>query len=91
MPVYEYECKCGEAFEVAFPTFSSVETPQCPACGSTRVRKLISRNISVYGDLDDFCNENNGKGRWNDQLGQHVKSVKHADSIAKKKGYVKVS
>jgi len=41
MPIYEYKCtNCDGEFEKL--VFSSDEQVQCPRCGSTDVRKLMS-------------------------------------------------
>jgi putative FmdB family regulatory protein len=41
MPIYEFECEdCGERFEELVA--ASVAAAPCPACGSTRTRRLIS-------------------------------------------------
>ena len=43
MPVYEYRCEaCGEVFELFMRSFSSQTGPECPECGSQRVRRAIS-------------------------------------------------
>jgi len=42
MPIYEYKCsECGEKFEKLVSLHSTQEI-ECPKCGSTKVRKLIS-------------------------------------------------
>jgi putative FmdB family regulatory protein len=42
MPIYEFECgKCDDIFE-AMRSVSDDTAPSCPACGSTRVTKLVS-------------------------------------------------
>lgn len=52
MPTYEYECpKCG-----VFEEFQSITAPvleKCPTCGS-KVRRLISRNVSVLYKASGF-------------------------------------
>lgn len=41
MPIHEYECQnCGEKVELLLG--HRAETPQCPKCGSTLLKKLIS-------------------------------------------------
>jgi len=48
MPIYEYECgACGAVREVL--VFSSQVDVRCPACGSPRVRKLMSAASSLTG------------------------------------------
>jgi putative FmdB family regulatory protein len=52
LPTYEYECpKCG-----VFEEFQSITAPvleKCPTCGS-KVRRLISRNVSVLYKASGF-------------------------------------
>ena len=41
MPIYEYQCeKCSKEFE--YLVLSSSEVPDCPACQSKKVNKLMS-------------------------------------------------
>lgn len=43
MPIYEYVCvECGEAFSRLILSLDRPPTITCPACGSTRARKLVS-------------------------------------------------
>lgn len=45
MPVYEYECeRCG-VIEV-YQSINAQPLQECPQCGG-KVRKLVSRNVSV--------------------------------------------
>ena len=42
MPIYEYACeKCGDEFEELI--FHDGDLVKCPACGSKKTRKLISK------------------------------------------------
>jgi putative FmdB family regulatory protein len=42
MPIYEYECNaCGERHEF-IQKFSDAPMRKCPACGKSRLRKLVS-------------------------------------------------
>ena len=42
MPIYEYECNaCGERHEF-IQKFSDALKRKCPACGKSRLRKLVS-------------------------------------------------
>jgi putative FmdB family regulatory protein len=44
MPFYEYTCKkCDQTFELLV---MSSTIPACPACGSTRLEKLISAHTA---------------------------------------------
>jgi putative FmdB family regulatory protein len=41
MPIYEFECEeCGERFEELVA--AGEDSVPCPACGSTRARRLMS-------------------------------------------------
>lgn len=45
MPLFEYRCEdCGEKFDAFFRRAEDAENEEisCPACSSTRVRKLFS-------------------------------------------------
>jgi putative FmdB family regulatory protein len=43
MPIYEYRCKsCQERFE-EFLSLSTNPPPPCPACGSKKVERLLSK------------------------------------------------
>jgi putative FmdB family regulatory protein len=43
MPVYEYHCnQCGESFDLFVRSATQRSEPQCPRCGSTKVKKAIS-------------------------------------------------
>jgi len=48
MPLYAYRCTdCGEEFE-QMRRFSEADlTPDCPVCGSSNSRKLISAVASI--------------------------------------------
>lgn len=50
MPLYEYRCPdCGHEFE-QLQKFSDPPTKDCPECGETNVKKLISRtSFSLKG------------------------------------------
>lgn len=70
MPIFEYKCKkCGEVFELLV---RSGEKPKCPACGGSRLEKLISTfNASAEGSSkrrggcasgDDCCGGSHSGG-----------------------------
>ncbi len=43
MPLYEYECqKCGHRFEKLVPRSAARQPQQCPKCGATDTRRLMS-------------------------------------------------
>jgi len=48
MPFYRYEClDCGESFKVLHQN-GDQEPAVCPACGSSRTRRLLPRIGVVY-------------------------------------------
>jgi len=48
MPLFDYQClECGEVSEVLVA--GSGEKPQCPACSSTNLNKLLSAPSSLSG------------------------------------------
>ena len=43
MPVYEYHCReCGETFDLFARSSNKKQTPTCPKCESSKVKKRIS-------------------------------------------------
>jgi putative FmdB family regulatory protein len=51
MPMYDYDCKkCKNKFEVFYTSQSKVKEEEkhekCPACGSTRKTKVVSKSTS---------------------------------------------
>jgi len=43
MPVYEYQCEaCGNNFELFVRSATQQVEPECPRCGSIKVKKAIS-------------------------------------------------
>ncbi len=48
MPLFDYTClDCGETSELLI--ISTTEQPSCTACGSTKVRKLLSPHSGFSG------------------------------------------
>ena len=49
MPIFEYLClDCGKRNEIL--VISSGEQPQCPACGTQHLKKLLSAPSSLSGN-----------------------------------------
>lgn len=43
MPVYEYHCEtCGEDFDLFVRSATQRKEPECPRCGSAKVKKAVS-------------------------------------------------
>jgi putative FmdB family regulatory protein len=48
MALYEYKCsECEEQFDVMRPMTAADESAQCPECGGTESRRLISNFTSI--------------------------------------------
>ena len=48
MALYEYKCsECEEQFDVMRPMTAADEPAQCPECGETESRRLISNFTSI--------------------------------------------
>jgi putative FmdB family regulatory protein len=85
MPIYEYRCKsCARKVSLFFRSFSSVDDPTCPHCGSSDLHRLFSRvallrsedalledldDPSLYSDLDE--NDPRSVARWAKKMGKH--------------------
>jgi putative FmdB family regulatory protein len=58
MPLFDYRCsQCKKRFSQLVGMTADSTAPACPACGSSDVKKLISRFSRIKGDderLDDF-------------------------------------
>ena len=51
MPIYEYECHdCRRRVSLLVRSISSAEPPACPRCGSTALRRLMSRFATVKSE-----------------------------------------
>lgn len=54
MPIYEYQCgKCNKKFDVVVLSAREKFTPKCTKCGSTNVKKLVSRVRYMAGPRED--------------------------------------
>jgi putative FmdB family regulatory protein len=50
MPIYEYSCSaCADAFETLILRKSDEGEVACPACGSRRVERRMSRPAALRG------------------------------------------
>ncbi len=88
MPIYEYRCnQCGRRTSVLVRNVAERDTAvsHCPRCGSTDLRRLVSRvavlrseesrldNLSQspsFGDLDE--NDPRSMGRWMRQMSREM-------------------
>ena len=49
MPIYEYECSCGNAFEKLESISSTDKETTCPKCGGTAKRKISLSSYHLTG------------------------------------------
>jgi putative FmdB family regulatory protein len=55
MPIFEYECKkCGHQFEALLKSASS-PAPECPECGASNAKRLLSRFAAASKTEFGFC------------------------------------
>ena len=58
MPIYEYRClECHRRVSRFYRSFSDIEDPVCPRCGSSQLTRLISRVAVVRSEdsrMDDL-------------------------------------
>lgn len=51
MPLYEYRCEsCGKRFTFLYGVVPDNVNPKCPRCGSSQLKKLISRTRRLRGE-----------------------------------------
>jgi putative FmdB family regulatory protein len=66
MPIYEYRCaSCRKRSSVFFRSFSQVDQPVCPHCGSADMAKLVSRVATIRSEearLDSLADPSNFSG-----------------------------
>lgn len=86
MPIYEYRCEdCGRRGQHLHRSFSDTTVPPCPRCGSTRMKRLISKpailkseearmdalaDPSAFGDIDE--NDPKSMARFMRKMGQEM-------------------
>jgi len=88
MSTYDYHCAgCKRRASLYYQTFSAAQSaePTCPNCGSTELRRLVSRvavlkseesrledmsDPSSFGDIDE--NDPKSMARWARKMGQEL-------------------
>jgi putative FmdB family regulatory protein len=86
MPIYEYRCVgCGRYQSVFLRSFAEPSGLDCPRCGGTEFRKLVSRfavlrsedarldqlsDPSSFGDVDE--NDPRSVARWARRMGDQL-------------------
>ena len=66
MPTYDFQCEsCGKLFEarVSFGDAEQGKLPACPACRSTKPRRLLNSTINILiGKMDTAITRMPGSG-----------------------------
>ena len=80
MPAYDCECQmCHTRQEIVRTIAERDNTPEC--CGLP-MRRLVTINFHVHGDLEPYLDENLGHDPvW-------VKSKKHREQLCKERGLI---
>ena len=100
MPIYQYDCaKCEKRVDVFFRSISKVTDPKCPECGSTKLKRVISKVMRARSDADRLAdidiNQEMGRldskdpaafERWTKDLGRRYDGAIGSDfsSLAQK-------
>jgi putative FmdB family regulatory protein len=60
MPIYEYQCTCGNRFEKFQRSASGGETSTCPSCGAVAPRALSLFAVPRGAGSDGSSGDHNG-------------------------------
>ena len=91
MPIYEYQCnKCDAEFDCIVMSVSEKFEPKCEKCGSTDVKKLVSRVRYMSGPEESGL-ASNVENRFLNSVGGNVnestrKEIKELSQQAAKRG-----
>ena len=96
MPRYDYECaECG-----VFEVIKGMRDPapkRCPKCKGKEVSRVFDCSTAFIPPVDSgWENENGGRGRYIDQLGDpgdpgcYARSRHQIPDLAKRKGFTRI-
>ncbi len=75
MPIYEYVClNCGRKFTLFKLNIVEKDEDKCPHCGSTRIRKLVSR-VKFLMSEDEKIERLADPSNWSDLDENDPKSI----------------
>ena len=70
MPLYEYQCTECEATLEAIQAFSAPPLEECPECGRSSLKKLLSAPAFQFKGsgwyVNDYARKDNGNGKKSD-------------------------
>ena len=95
MPIYEYQCKtCDAVFDCVVLKADEKFSPECRKCGSTDVKKLVSRVRYLAGPREDNLASNAEKnlmkslgGNVSDKTRQEIKQLSQTAAKRGKKRF----
>lgn len=87
MPIYEYKCtSCGNVMSVLVQGFREPQDLCCEACGSSDVKRIISR-VNYHQSQTDRLSSYNPKSRHSDGFYQDSRNIGlHAEHMLQKAG-----
>lgn len=87
MPIYEYRCNgCGTVKTVLVHGFSDPEDLVCDACGSSGLKRIISR-VNYHQSQADRLSSYNPKDRHSGSFTQDSRNIGlHAEHMLKQAG-----
>lgn len=87
MPTYEFSCPdCGAAHDRVYAMADVPKRIRCDRCGAWAIKAILTAP-SIRPDLNDFSQENGGKGRWNPQLRTYTKSRQDTIDQGRRRGW----
>ena len=87
MPIYEYKClSCGALKSVFVQGFKDPEGVTCEACGSSDMKKVISK-VSYHQSQSDRLSSYDPKSRHSDAYMRDTRNIGlHAEHMLRKSG-----
>lgn len=72
MPLYDYQCECGNAFETLRP-MSDRKSAKCPDCGAEAKFRISAPRVALDGTDPDFPG---AYAKWAKNRNQKLKQEK---------------
>ncbi|MFY9396756.1 MAG: zinc ribbon domain-containing protein [Desulfomonilia bacterium] len=87
MPIYEYRCQsCGGVTGVLVQGFSDPADVRCASCGSTQVKRIISK-VNYHQSHGDRLSTYDPKSRLSDSYCRDTRNIGlHAEYMLRKAG-----
>lgn len=72
MPLYEYQCECGQFFDKLRPMSESDELGDCPKCSKKAPRAYTSPPTVHYKGAGFYSVDYKGRNSYEDQLAKEL-------------------